>query len=185
MNWGGLWKKSALQFLWAPLKARYSHVTTAVGTLWKQSRHIYIAVAVGPLWKQRRLLYTLQFQRGARGKCLAYLPLNIPLYIIMTMILYENMKPIEHVLLHPINVLSHLMCSCKHCNVKLSLYYWTHWSCWWVYHFKKRRYHAIFRNNLDTHRGATRIFLRGGWSYGSKSLEKEKLLAIRIGKEST
>jgi len=34
----------------------------------------------------------------------------------MTMILYENMKPIEYVLLHPIRVLSHLMCACKHCN---------------------------------------------------------------------
>ena len=35
-------------------------------------------------------------------------------------------------------------------------------------------------------RGAARIFLRGGgWSYGSKSLEKEKLLVIRIVKEST
>jgi len=40
------------------------------------------------------------------------------------MILYENMKPIEHVLLHPICVLSHLMCASKHCN------------CWWIYHFK-------------------------------------------------
>jgi len=39
------------------------------------------------------------------------------------MILYENTKPIEHVLLHPIGVLFHLMCACKHCNVKLSLYY--------------------------------------------------------------
>jgi len=27
------------------------------------------------------------------------------------MILYENMKPIEHVLLHPICILSHLMCA--------------------------------------------------------------------------
>jgi len=44
----------------------------------------------------------------------------------MTMILYENMKPIEHVLLHPICVLSHLMCACKHCNIKLSLYYIEH-----------------------------------------------------------
>jgi len=41
-------------------------------------------------------------------------------------LLYENMKPIEHVLLHPICVLSHLMCACKHCNVRLSLYYWSH-----------------------------------------------------------
>jgi len=37
------------------------------------------------------------------------------------MTLYENMKPIEHVLLHPICVLSHLTCACKHCNIKLSL----------------------------------------------------------------
>jgi len=35
-------------------------------------------------------------------------------------------------------------------------------------------------------RGAARIFLRGGgWSYGSKGLEKEKFLVIRIAKEST
>jgi len=104
---------------------------------------LYIAVAVGPLWKQARLLYTLQLQRGAsRCKCLACFPLNTPLHITLTKISYENMKPIEHVLLHPICVLSHLMCPCKH--VKLSLYYSTHWSCWWVYHFKKHRYHAIF-----------------------------------------
>jgi len=70
-------------------------------------------------------------------------------YISLTMILYENMKPIEHVLLHPICVLSHLMCACKNCNVKSSLYEWTHWSFWWVYHFKKHRYHAISHNNLD------------------------------------
>jgi len=38
------------------------------------------------------------------------------------MILYENMKPIEHVLLHPICVLSHLMCTRKHCDVKSYLY---------------------------------------------------------------
>jgi len=42
------------------------------------------------------------------------------------MILNDNMKLIEHVLIHPICVLSHLMCACKHCNVKLSLYYWIH-----------------------------------------------------------
>jgi len=32
------------------------------------------------------------------------------------------MKPIEHVLLRAICVLSDLMCACKHCNVKSSLY---------------------------------------------------------------
>jgi len=74
-------------------------------------------------------------KRVGRGKCFVCLPLNTPLYVTLAMILYENMKPIEHVLL-PICVLSHLMCACKHCNIKLSLYYWAHWSCWWIYHFK-------------------------------------------------
>ena len=41
-------------------------------------------------------------KREAQGKCLACLPLNTPLYITLTMILYENIvKPIGHVLLHP------------------------------------------------------------------------------------
>jgi len=48
---------------------------------------------------------------------------------------YENMKPIEHILLHPIIpicILSRMMCICKHCNIKLPLYCWIHWSCWWI-----------------------------------------------------
>ena len=72
------------------------------------------------------VFYTLKLQRGARGKCLTYLPLNKPLYITVKMILCEKMKQIEHVLLHPICVLSHLVCACKNCNIKLPLYYWTH-----------------------------------------------------------
>jgi len=43
-------------------------------------------------------------------------------------------------------VLFNLMCACKYCNIKLSLYYWTHWSCWWIYHIKKHRFNAIFHN---------------------------------------
>jgi len=65
---------------------------------------------------------------------------NNIIYTTSTMILFEDMKPVEHVLLHPLCVLSHLMCACQHCNIKLSLYYWTHWSCWWIYHFKKSRF---------------------------------------------
>jgi len=64
----------------------------------------------------------------------------------MTMIVYENVKPIARVLLHPIYVLSQLMCACKHCNIQLSLHYWTHWSYWWIYHFKKPWFKAIFHN---------------------------------------
>jgi len=62
------------------------------------------------------------------------------------MILFEDMKPIEHVLLQPICVLSHLTYACKHCTIKLSPYYWTHWGCWWIYHFKKPRFNAVFHN---------------------------------------
>jgi len=128
---GALWKKSALQLLWALLKARYLHFLTAVGGPFEAKvAYLYIAIAVGPLWKHDRLLYTLQLQRGTQGKCLACLHSNTPVYITRTMILYENVKPIKHVLLHSISVLSHLMCACKHCNVKLSVYYWKHWSCW-------------------------------------------------------
>jgi len=53
------------------------------------------------------------------------------------------MTPTEHVVLHSIYFLSHLMCACKHL---LSLYHWTQWSCWWIYHFKKPRFNAIFHN---------------------------------------
>jgi len=53
------------------------------------------------------------------------------------------MKPTEHVLLHSICLLSHLMCACKQL---LSSYYWTHWSCSWIYHFKKPRFNAIFHS---------------------------------------
>jgi len=38
------------------------------------------------------------------------------------MILCEDMKTIEHVLLNPICVLPHLMRACKHCNLKLLLF---------------------------------------------------------------
>jgi len=120
----------------------FTHYNCCWEPVWKQSGLLilYIAVAVGPLWKQGTLHITVE--KGARDKCLACLPLNTPLYTTLTMILYENRKPIEHVLLHPICVLSHLMCACKHCNVKLSLYYWTHWSCWWVDHVKKHKFGA-------------------------------------------
>ena len=105
---GPLWKQGiyTLQLLLgAPLKAKLPAYS--------------LQLLLGPF--ESKVFYTLQLQRGARGKCLARLPLRTPLYITLTMILYENMKPIEHVLL-PIFVLSHLMCACKHCNIKLPLY---------------------------------------------------------------
>ena len=152
MKLGALWIKSAYasQLLRAPSKARYLHITTAVGDPFEsKANHLYITVAVGPFWEYGTLHITV----AKGGKCFACFPLNTPLYMALTMILYENMKPIEHVLLHPTRVLSHLMRACKHCSVKLSLYYWTHWSYWWVYHFKKHRFHVIFHNCLDTQAG--------------------------------
>jgi len=64
-------------------------------------------------------------------------------FLTPTMILHEDMKPIEDVRLHRICVLSHLMCACKHCNIMLSLYHWRHWSCRWSYHFKKPKCHLF------------------------------------------
>jgi len=88
----------------APLKAKLPTYT--------------IQLLLGPF--ERKVLCILQLQRQVRGKCLACLPLNTPLYITLTMILYENMKPIEHVLLHPIYVLPHPMCACQmQCKVIL------------------------------------------------------------------
>jgi len=149
--------------LWLPLKEKclcitvtlgpfeskvFTHYNCCWGPFESKVAYLYITVAVGHF--ESKVLYTLQLQRGARGKWMACLPSNTPLYITLTMILYENMKPIEHVLLHPICVHSHLMCACNHCYIKLPLCYWTHWSYWWVYCFKKHRFHAIFHNNLDT-----------------------------------
>ena len=134
-----------------------------------------IAIAVEPIWTQDWLLYTLQLRSGARGKCVACLLLNTPVFMTLTVILYDNIIPIEHVLYHLICVPSHLMCACKHCNVKLSLYCWTHCSCWWVYHFKKHRCHAIFHTNW-TYRSTKKTDLDGKktqretWSHAEKRL---------------
>jgi len=49
--------------------------------------------------------------------------LNTSLCITVTMILYENTTAIEHVVVHHICVLSHLMCACKHGYTNLSLYH--------------------------------------------------------------
>jgi len=39
------------------------------------------------------------------------------MHITPTMILFEDMKLIEHVLPYPICVRSYLTCACKHCSV--------------------------------------------------------------------
>ena len=54
---GPLEKKSAyaLQLLWAPLNARYLHITTAVGDHFESKvAYLYNTVAVGPPWKNFR-----------------------------------------------------------------------------------------------------------------------------------
>jgi len=51
-------------------------------------------------------------KRGAQFKCFACLALNTLLYITLTMILCENMKPIEHVLLPN----AYFLTGCAHVN---------------------------------------------------------------------
>jgi len=58
-----------------------------------------------------RNIYVRNTLRGAQGKYFACPPLNIPLYITLIMILYENMKPTEHILHCLKCVLSHVMCA--------------------------------------------------------------------------
>ena len=134
-----------------PYEAEYLHILVVVGGPFESRvAYLHFAAALGGSFEGRvlnhdvirKILYeriinfspkmkniyarnTLRgrLTRGARGKCLACLPLNTPLYITLTMILHENLKPVEHILLHSIHALSHLMCACKHCNGKLSLYY--------------------------------------------------------------
>jgi len=91
------------------------------------------------------------------------------------MTLYENMNPTEHILFHTKCLISHLMYACKHCNTKLSFYYWTHWSCWWSQHFKKNRFNAIFHNLTQTPRSSKKADLGkknavGPWSHAEKRL---------------
>ena len=52
------------------LKARYFHITTAVGGRFESKvAHLYIAVSVGPRLKARyRLLCTLQLQGGGEAR---------------------------------------------------------------------------------------------------------------------
>jgi len=117
---GGSLKEKCLWFTvtLGPFESKvFTHFNCCWGPLWKQSSLlIHYSCCWGPL--KGRYFTHFSCKGGARGKCLTCLPLNRPLYITLTVILYENMKPIEHVLLHPICVLSQVMCPCKHqCKV--------------------------------------------------------------------
>jgi len=121
-----------------PCKAEYLHITVVAGGVFESRvACLYIAVALlGPFEGTvlnfavvRKLLYEwiINFSPKmrniyARNTLKGAIKSGEMLYITLTMILYENMKPIEHVLLHPICALSHLMCPCKHCNLKFSFY---------------------------------------------------------------
>jgi len=36
------------------------------------------------------------------------------------------------------------LCSVITISCRIIFYYWTHWSCWWICHFKPHRFNAIF-----------------------------------------
>ena len=96
----------------------FTHYNCCWVPLWKQSSLLTHYSCSWLLWKQRT--FHITFAKGGPRQVSRFPSLKHT--TTLTMILYENMKPIEHVLLHPICVLSHLMCACKHCNVKLSSY---------------------------------------------------------------
>jgi len=57
-----------------------------------------------------------------------------------------------------------------------------------MYQGRSNRGSLSFPKIISTYckqQGRSQDFSKGGWSYGSKSLEKENLLVIRIDKEST
>ena len=145
MKLGGPLKQKCITVSLGPFESKvFTHYNCCWGPLWMQSSLLiqYIAVAVGPLWKQDTSHITV-----AMGG-----PRQVP-----------RLPSLKHITVHnhdndliweyetdwtrsayPIRVLFHLISACKHCNVKASVYYRKHWSCGWVYHFKKHRFHEIF-----------------------------------------
>ena len=122
-----------------PCKAEYLHTTVVVGGPFESRvAYVHIALALEGHFEDIELNYDMirkifyKRLRKFSTKMRNILARNTwsgsskkevaRLYKTLTMILYENMKPIEHVLPHPTCVHSHLMCDCKHCNIKLCLY---------------------------------------------------------------
>jgi len=133
---GGPLKEKCITVIFGPFESKlFSHYNCCWEPFWKQSSPLIHCSYCWALFESKVGYFAHHSCKGgARGKCLACVHLNTPLYITLTMILYENMKPFEHALLHRY---AHFLTWCAHVNtVKLSLYYWIHWSCWWVYHFK-------------------------------------------------
>jgi len=127
------------------LKARYLRITTTVGGAFEcklAHLHCTLQLLLGPFWKQDTLHIT--FAKGG----LRQVP-RLPSLKHTTVHNPDNDLIWEYETdwtrsAYPTCVLFHLISACKHCNVKASVYYQTHWSFWWVYHYKKHRFHEIF-----------------------------------------
>jgi len=147
LNFSGLFLKVLHRPLTAPLVAKLAPpVAPPTENVWLR-----------PCLKAR---YFTHYSYKGESEARAWLafPENTTVYNLTT-IIDKNMKPIEHVLLHPICVLSHLMCACKHCNVKLFLLLNT-LKLLMSLSLKKLRFHAIF---TIKHRHTGRLRNRSGW----------------------
>ena len=150
MKLGGPLKEKCITVIFGPFESKlFSHYNCCWEPFWKQSSPLIHCSYCWALFESKVGYFAHHSCKGgARGKCLACVHLNTPLYITLTMILYENMKPFEHALLHPICELSHLMCACKHCKVIFILL--NTLKLLMSLPLQKYRYHAIFHDNLGT-----------------------------------
>ena len=125
--WGLLWKRTSL----------LTHCSCSWGALCSLNAEYWIMMWFGKyyrLWEDNAFFTNIYARNTLSGGPEKGDPRQVPplpsLYITLTMILYENLwNRLNTFCFTDMHTFSSDV-RCKHCNVKLSLYYWTHWSCW-------------------------------------------------------